>query len=73
MVNNFDIDLSISLGGGADFAITRDDHLICVQECIPGLKCKVQLGRLTDKRITELQGYLERLRCHAKVDVAGQF
>lgn len=60
-----DITVAITCGGGADFAITRSNHLIAVQEYSPGLNCKVQLGRLTKKRIEELKGYLDRLAIHA--------
>jgi hypothetical protein len=59
------ITLSVTCGGGADLAITRENNLIMRQEYAPGLSCSVQLGKLTKKRIEELKSNLDRLKVHA--------
>ena len=60
-----DITVAISLGNNADFALTRSNDLIVQQEYSPGLRVRANLGRMTEKRIEELQSYLERLKVHA--------
>lgn len=62
---NHDVSVGITCGGGADFALTRGNDLVAIQEYSPGLKCRVNFGRMTKKRIEELKGYLDRLAVHA--------
>jgi hypothetical protein len=60
-----DITVAITLGGNADFAITRANDLVVTQEYSPGLKIRANLGRCTKQRIEQLKSYLDRLSVHA--------
>lgn len=51
----------ISLGGGTDLGITKDDHLVVIERS----GYRVDLGLATAKRIDEIREYLNRLKIHA--------
>lgn len=55
----------ITLGDNALMGLSKRNELMFSQEFAPGLETKVNLGKMTVKRLEELQGYLERLKAHA--------
>lgn len=62
--NRSRVSVGISMGQGTDLIITEDDKLAVIDYS----NSLIELGYITNERIDEIQGYLDRLRCHAMTE-----
>lgn len=59
--NRSRISVALTMGQGTDLIITEDNKLGVIDYS----NSLIELGYITNERIDEIQGYLDRLRCHA--------
>lgn len=57
--------IAITCGNGVELGVTTVDDLIIQTQDTGFHVDRIHLGRMTRKRIEELQSYLERLKIHA--------
>lgn len=66
MADTSNFAVCVTLGSNALVGLNRrDNSLLFSQEFAPGLNTKVNLGKMTKKRIEDIQACLEQLKIHA--------
>lgn len=61
MKDHVETQIFITLGGGVDLSINKDDHLVILDRA----GYRIDLGLATHKRLEELKDYIGRLQIHA--------